>query len=709
MTTLTPTQPLSQTQIPNWIQLNNEIMVQKNGQFQFHKDLEAARSYFVDYVNQNTVFFHDLKEKIDYLIEHDYYEAELFAKYEFADVKKLYEDLYARKFRFPSFMSAFKFYNNYAMKTNDGSKFLERYEDRIAVTALFLGDGDIKKAGDYADVLISQEYQPATPTFLNAGKKRRGELVSCFLLEVDDSMNAIGFAINSALQLSKIGGGVSLNLSKIRGAGEQIKGLDGKASGVLPVMKLFEDAFSYANQLGQRDGSGVVYLNLFHADIHEFLDTKKINSDEKIRIKTLSLGVVAPNKFFELVEQDKDMYLFYPHTVHQEYGIHLDDMDLTVMYDELVNNPKVRKKKIVARDLIIKIAQTQMESGYPYIMYVDNTNEQHALKNIGRVKFSNLCSEIAQLSEVSTINDYNQEDVIQRDISCNLGSLNIVNVMKNQRMRETVHLAMDALTEVSDRTELEIVPSVAKANRELHSVGLGAMNLHGFLALNHIPYESKEAIDFARTFFMMLNFYSIERSMMIARERQVTFKDFEHSEYASGAYFNRYEEIDYSPRTDKVKALFAGHHIPTREDWLRLKEETMKHGLYHAYRLAIAPTGSISYLQSSTASIAPITQRIEEREYGDSKTIYPMPFLNESNYFFYKEAYDMDMFNLIDLVAEVQVHIDQAISTILYVKDNLTTRDLAKYYIYAQKKGLKTLYYTRTRKRTIEECISCVI
>ncbi|MGG4555141.1 class 1b ribonucleoside-diphosphate reductase subunit alpha [Paenibacillus sp. FSL W8-0186] len=704
-----PTQPVSQTQIPNWIQLNNEIMVQKNGQFQFHKDLEAARSYFVDYVNQNTVFFHDLKEKIDYLIEHDYYEAELFAKYEFADVKKLYEDLYARKFRFPSFMSAFKFYNNYAMKTNDGSKFLERYEDRIAVTALFLGDGDIKKAGEYADVLISQEYQPATPTFLNAGKKRRGELVSCFLLEVDDSMNAIGFAINSALQLSKIGGGVSLNLSKIRAAGEQIKGLDGKASGVLPVMKLFEDAFSYANQLGQRDGSGVVYLNLFHADIHEFLDTKKINSDEKIRIKTLSLGVVAPNKFFELVEQDKDMYLFYPHTVYQEYGVHLDDMDLTAMYDELVNNPKVRKKKIVARDLIIKIAQTQMESGYPYIMYVDNTNEQHALKNIGRVKFSNLCSEIAQLSEVSTINDYNQEDVIQRDISCNLGSLNIVNVMKNQRMRETVHLAMDALTEVSDRTELEIVPSVAKANRELHSVGLGAMNLHGFLALNHIPYESKEAIDFARTFFMMLNYYSIERSMMIARERQVTFKDFEQSEYASGAYFKRYEDNDYSPRTDKVKALFAGHHIPTREDWLRLKEDTMKHGLYHAYRLAIAPTGSISYLQSSTASIAPITQRIEEREYGDSKTIYPMPFLNESNYFFYKEAYDMDMFNLIDLVAEVQVHIDQAISTILYVKDNLTTRDLAKYYIYAQKKGLKTLYYTRTRKRTIEECISCVI
>ncbi len=697
------------TQIAKWIQLNNEIMVQKNGSFQFEKDREAARSYFIDYVNQNTVFFHNLEEKINYLIEHNYYEKETFDLYAFPDVKKLYDFVYGKKFRFPSFMSAFKFYNNYALKTDDGSKFLERYEDRIAVVSLFLAKGDMEKAMSYADVLITQEYQPATPTFLNAGKKRRGELVSCFLLEVDDSMNSIGFSINSALQLSKIGGGVSLNLSKIRGADEQIKGLDGKASGVLPVMKLFEDAFSYANQLGQRDGSGVVYLNIFHADIQEFLDTKKINSDEKTRIKTLSLGVVAPNKFFDLVEEDKDMYLFYPLTVFKEYGKHLDDMDITAMYDELVNNPRVRKKKIVARDLIMKIAQTQMESGYPYIMFVDNTNEYHALKELGRVKFSNLCSEIAQLSEVSIINDYDEEDIINRDISCNLGSLNIVNVMENKRMRETVHLAMDALTEVSDRSNVRIVPSVAKANRELHSVGLGAMNLHGYLAKNKIAYESKEARDFVRAFFMMLNYYSIERSMLIAKEREETFLGFEHSEYANGNYFERYLTKDYSPVTDKVKELFEGLTIPTKEDWKRLKEQVAEHGLYNAYRLAIAPTGSISYLQSSTASIAPITQRIEEREYGDSKTIYPMPFLSDENYFYYKEAYDMDMFNLIDLVADVQEHIDQAISTILYVKDDLTTRDLAKYYIYAQKKGLKTLYYTRTRKKTIDECVSCVV
>ncbi|MGG1444043.1 class 1b ribonucleoside-diphosphate reductase subunit alpha, partial [Brevibacillus laterosporus] len=575
--------------IPKWIELNNEVVIKRNDQFQFNKDKEATKSYFVDYINQNTVFFHDLKEKLDYLMENDYYETEFLSKYTYKQIKEVFDLVYDKKFRFPSFMSAFKFYHNYAMKTNDESKFLERYEDRIAVVALFLAKGDSEKALQYADLLISQEYQPATPTFLNAGKKRRGELVSCFLLEVDDSMNSIGFSINSALQLSKIGGGVSLNLSKIRAAGEQIKGLDGKASGVLPVMKLFEDAFSYANQLGQRDGSGVVYLNIFHADIQEFLDTKKINSDEKIRIKTLSLGVVTPNKFFELVEKDKDIYLFYPHTVFQEYGQHLDDMDITSMYDELVNNPRVRKKKIGARDLVTKLAQIQMESGYPYIMYVDNANEYHALKEIGRVKFSNLCSEIAQLSEVSTINDYGVDDVINRDISCNLGSLNIVNVMKNKRMRETVHLAMDALTEVSDRINIENAPSVVKANRELHSVGLGAMNLHGYLAKNKIPYESKEAIDFVRTFFMILNYYSLERSMLIAKERGIIFLDFERSEYASGSYFERYLQNDYSPKTEKVQQLFKGHYIPAKGDWDRLKDEIQTYGLYHAYRLAIAP------------------------------------------------------------------------------------------------------------------------
>lgn len=695
-------------QIKKWILLNNEVMIKKEEDFQLDKDKDAVRSYFLDYVNKNTVFFYTLKEKIDYLIENNYYE-NFYEMYSFDDIKRVYTLIYEYKFRFPSFMGAFKFFQNYALRDDSEEKFLERYEDRIACIALYLGQGNTDKAIQYALLLINQEYQPATPTFLNAGKKRSGELVSCFLDEIDDSLNAIGYAINSSMKLSSIGGGVSLNISKLRGRSEAIKKVEGRASGVLPVMKLLEDVFSYANQLGQRPGAGAAYLNIFHSDIEEFLDCKKINVDEKVRIKSLSIGVIVPDKFMELAEKDEPYYVFYPHSVFREYGVFMDDMDMNAMYQQLIDNPKVRKKRLNARTMLVKIAQTQKESGYPYLFFKDNANKEHALKDIGQITFSNLCTEIMQLSEVSEINDYYQPDNIKRGISCNLGSLNIAAVMDNKRIKEAVATIMDALTVVSDISNIDVVPSIKKANDELHSVGLGAMNLHGFFTKNLIAYESTEALDFCNVFFMMMNFYSIERSMEIARERNTRFKDFEKSDYAKGNYFDKYIEKEYLPKTEKIKNLFDDIHIPNREDWLLLKEQVAEHGLYHAYRLAIAPNQSTSYIMSSTASVMPIVDTIEVREYGDSTTFYPMPYLTNDNFFFYKSAYDMDQRKVMKLIAVIQRHIDQGISTILHTKGNDSTRDLARYYIYAHKIGLKSLYYTRTRKTTINECATCSV
>ena len=691
-----------------WIYLNNEIMVKENGEFQLNKDKEAVYSYFVDYVNKNTVFFHNLKEKMDYLIENDYY-INFYDMYKFEEIKQVFELVYNKKFRFASFMSASKFYQSYALRDDSGEKFLERYEDRIAIVSLYLAQGDLSKAMEYAEMLINQEYQPATPTFLNSGKKRSGELVSCFLDEMGDNLSGIGYAFDSAMKLSSIGGGVSINLSKVRARGESIKGVEGRASGVLPIMKIMEDIFSYANQLGQRAGAGAVYLNVFHSDINEFLDCKKINVDEKIRIKSLSIGVIVPDKFMELAKEDEICYTFNPHTVFLEYGQYLDEMDMNEMYEKLVDNPNVKKKKINARELLIKISQTQKESGYPYLFFKDNANKEHALKEIGNVKFSNLCTEIMQLSEVSDINPYFEEDTIRRGISCNLGSLNIVTVMENNRIREATRAAIDSLTTVSDLTNIDIVPSIKKANEELHSVGLGAMNLHGFLAKNFIMYESKEALDFCNVFFMMMNYYSLERSMEIARERGEVFKDFDKSEYANGNYFNKYIEKSYFPQTEKIKELFDGIYVPAKEDWARLKEDVMKYGVYNAYRMAIAPNQSTSYIMNSTASVMPIVDTIEVREYGDSTTFYPMPYLTNDNYFFYKSAYDMDQKNILKLVSVIQRHVDQGISTILFNKSTDTTRDLAKLYIYGHRLGLKSLYYTRTRKATIEECLSCSV
>ena len=453
------------------IELNNEVL-SPEGQLNIEKDKQAVKKYFVDYINMNMVWFHDLEEKINYLLDNDYYSYELFSKYDILDVKKVFKEAYSHKFRFPSYMSAKKFYDTYALKTHDGSKFLERYEDRMSVVALFFGDGDVEESIKYVNLLMTQQYVPATPTMLNAGLFKAGEMVSCFLLETGDSLNDINMMNSTARQLSKLGGGISINLSKTRAANEELMGNENKTMGVVPIMKNLDQSSRHINQGGKRNGSFATYLNVFHADIFEFLDTKKISADEDVRVKTLSIGVVIPNKFFDLAKDNEPMYLFYPKNLWDTHGIYIDEIDMDEWYDTLINDPEVRKTKIDPRNLLERISITQIESGYPYIMFEDNVNNDHPLNNLGKVKFSNLCSEILQYSDVSEYTDYDEKDNIGQDISCNLGSLNIVNVMKQKDIEQTVRYSIKALTKVTDKTDIKNAPAVRKANNEMHSVGL---------------------------------------------------------------------------------------------------------------------------------------------------------------------------------------------------------------------------------------------
>ncbi|MEB7065426.1 class 1b ribonucleoside-diphosphate reductase subunit alpha [Mammaliicoccus sciuri] len=692
----------------NHIELNNKVTKRReDGFFDIEKDQEALEVYLEE-IAEKTIQFNDPIERLHFLVEQDFY-YDLFKEYSEASLKEINQFADSIPFQFASYMSASKFFKDYALKTNDKSEYLETYKEHVIIVSLYLAKGNVEQAKQFVEGMIEQRIQPATPTFLNAGRARRGELVSCFLLEVDDSLNSINFIDSTAKQLSKIGGGVAINLSKLRARGEAIKGIKGVAKGVLPVAKSLEGGFSYADQLGQRPGAGAVYLNIFHYDVLEFLDTKKVNADEDIRLSTISTGLIVPSKFFDLAKEGKDFYMFAPHTVEREYGVTLDDINLDEYYDELVANPNIIKKAKDARDMLNTIAQTQLQSGYPYLMFKDNANKVHPNSNIGQIKMSNLCTEIFQLQETSIINDYGTEDEIKRDISCNLGSLNIVNVMESKKFRDSVHIGMDALTVVSDDTDIKNAPGVRKANNELHSVGLGVMNLHGFLAKNKIGYESEQAKDFANVFFMMMNYYSIERSMEIAKERQETYVDFEKSDYASGKYFEKYIQQDIKPEYDNVAALFEGFDIPTAEDWKALAEAVKEHGLYHAYRLAIAPTQSISYVQNATSSVMPIVDQIERRTYGNAETFYPMPFLSPETMWYYKSAFNTDQMKLIDLIATIQEHVDQGISTILYVNSEISTRELSRLYVYAHHKGLKSLYYTRNKLLSVEECTSCAI
>lgn len=692
----------------NHIELNNQVTKRReDGFFDLEKDQEALAVYLEE-IHDFTIHFDTPLERLRFLVDQDFY-YNLFEEYTELDLLEIIKYAENIPFQFASYMSASKFFKDYALKTNDKKQYLEDYKQHVIIVALYLAKGDKEKAKALVSAMIEQRYQPATPTFLNAGRARRGELVSCFLLEVDDSLNSINYIDSTAKQLSKIGGGVAINLSKLRARGEAIKGIKGVAKGVLPVAKALEGGFSYADQLGQRPGAGAVYLNIFHYDVLEFLDTKKVNADEDLRLSTISTGLIVPSKFFELAKEGKEFFMFAPHTVEREYGQTLDDLDIEVMYYELVQNPNVMKKSKDAREMLNLIAQTQLQSGYPYLMFKDNANKVHANSNIGQIKMSNLCTEIFQLQETSVINDYGTEDEIKRDISCNLGSLNIVNVMESKKFQDSVHIGMDALTTVSDAADIKNAPGVAKANRELHSVGLGVMNLHGYLAKNKIGYESEEAKEFAATFFMMMNYYSIERSMQIAMERNERYVDFEKSNYATGEYFVKYETTNYAPKSEKVKVLFEGMDVPTQADWTALKEAVMKNGLFHAYRLAIAPTQSISYVQNATSSVMPIVDQIERRTYGNAETFYPMPFLSPESMWFYKSAFNTNQMKLIDLIATIQEHVDQGISTILFVNSDISTRELSRLYVYAHHKGLKSLYYTRNKLLSVEECTSCAV
>lgn len=701
---------------PDYHALNAMLnLYDREGRIQFDKDREAVDAFFAAHVRPNSVTFASQNERLDYLVNEGYYDARTFTRYDRAFVVTLFERAQASGFRFQTFLGAWKYYTSYTLKTFDGKRYLESFEDRVAMVALTLAQGDETLAEQLADEILSGRFQPATPTFLNCGKAQRGELVSCFLLRIEDNMESIGRAVNSALQLSKRGGGVAFLLSNLREAGAPIKRIENQSSGVIPVMKMLEDAFSYANQLGARQGAGAVYLHAHHPDILRFLDTKRENADEKIRIKTLSLGVVIPDITFKLAKENAEMALFSPYDIERIYGKAFGDVAISELYDELVADDRIRKKTINARDFFQRLAEIQFESGYPYIMFEDTVNRANPIA--GRINMSNLCSEILQVNSASAYDENLDYADIGKDISCNLGSLNIAHTMDSPDFGRTVETAIRGLTAVSDMSHIRSVPSIEAGNAASHAIGLGQMNLHGYLAREGIAYGSPEGLDFTNLYFYTITWHALHTSMMLARERNQRFAGFEQSRYASGEYFSQYLEGDWQPKTEKVRELFAraGINLPTREMWQQLRDEVMRYGIYNQNLQAVPPTGSISYINHATSSIHPIVSKIEIRKEGKTgRVYYPAPFMTNENLALYQDAYEIGPEKIIDTYAEATKHVDQGLSLTLFFPDTATTRDINRAQIYAWKKGIKTLYYIRLRQLAlegteIEGCVSCAL
>ncbi len=701
---------------PDYHALNAMLnLYDREGRIQFEKDREAVDAIFAAHVRPNSVTFASQNERLDYLVNEGYYDARTLTRYDRAFVVTLFERAHASGFRFQTFLGAWKYYTSYTLKTFDGKRYLESFEDRTVMVALTLAQGDEALAEQLTDEILSGRFQPATPTFLNCGKAQRGELVSCFLLRIEDNMESIGRAVNSALQLSKRGGGVAFLLSNLREAGAPIKRIENQSSGVIPVMKMLEDAFSYANQLGARQGAGAVYLHAHHPDILRFLDTKRENADEKIRIKTLSLGVVIPDITFKLAKDNAEMALFSPYDIERIYGKAFGDVAISELYDELVADDRIRKKTINARDFFQRLAEIQFESGYPYIMFEDTVNRANPIA--GRINMSNLCSEILQVNSASAYDENLDYADIGKDISCNLGSLNIAHIIDSPDFGRTVETAIRGLTAVSDMSHIRSVPSIEAGNAASHAIGLGQMNLHGYLAREGIAYGSPEGLDFTNLYFYTITWHALHTSMMLARERNQRFAGFEQSRYASGEYFSQYLEGDWQPKTEKVRELFAraGITLPTREMWQQLRDDVIRYGIYNQNLQAVPPTGSISYINHATSSIHPIVSKIEIRKEGKTgRVYYPAPFMTNENLALYQDAYEIGPEKIIDTYAEATKHVDQGLSLTLFFPDTATTRDINRAQIYAWKKGIKTLYYIRLRQLAlegteIEGCVSCAL
>lgn len=691
-----------------------------DGRIQFGKDKAAEREYVTGHVATNTKRFESTGERLRYLIDHQYYAPAVFKRYSPEFLDDFYAHAESSGFEFGTFLGAFKFYTSYALKTFDGKLYLEDFPQRCAAVALELAAGSEQRAVEYLDEMLSGAFQPATPTFLNLGKAQRGEAVSCFLVRIEDSMESISRGINAALQLSKRGGGVALLLSNLRELGAPIKHIENQSSGVIPVMKLLEDSFSYANQLGARQGAGAVYLNAHHPDILRFLDTKRENADEKIRIKSLALGVVIPDVTFELAKKKAKMALFSPYDAERVYRKPFADISITEHYDEMVADDRIRKTYIDAREFFTTLAEIQFESGYPYIVFEDTVNRANPIA--GRITMSNLCSEILQVQEASSYNEDLTYSHVGRDVSCNLGSLNIAKAM-DAGLAGTVETAIRALTSVSEHTRIDAVPSIRRANDEGHAIGLGQMNLHGFLAREGIQYGSEEALDFTDMYFMTVAYHAYRASHTLAVEHGTAFRGFADSAYAKpageGNYFDKYTDgrRSLAPRTELVRALFErfGVAIPTEADWAELRDDILRDGIYNQNLQAVPPTGSISYINHSTSSIHPIASKIEIRKEGKlGRVYYPAAYMTNENLEYYKDAYEIGWKAIVDTYAEATQHVDQGLSLTLFFPDTATTRDLNKAQIYAWRKGIKTLYYIRIRQQALEGtevqgCVSCTL
>ncbi|EMS5034529.1 ribonucleoside-diphosphate reductase subunit alpha [Listeria monocytogenes] len=593
------------------------------------------------------------------------------------------------------------------LATDSERNVYELPQERWLTIALYLMQNEPKekrmKLVEEAYWALSNLYMTvATPTLANAGKVG-GQLSSCFIDTVDDSLQGIYDSNTDVARVSKHGGGVGAYLGYVRSTGAAIRGVKGASGGVIPWIKQLNNTAVSVDQLGQRKGAIAVYLDVFHKDIESFLDLRLNNGDQRLRAHDVFTAVCIPDIFMEAVERRGEWYLFDPHEVKAKKGWYLQDFydeskgegTFREKYEELVADETISKKIVKAIDIMKRIMMSQLETGNPFMFYRDEVNRMNPNKHEGMVYSSNLCTEIMQnMSPTKMIQEIISGDQIvitkqARDfVVCNLSSVNLGRavVAEEGTLERLIEVEVRMLDNVIDLNELP-VPQATITNQKYRSIGLGTFGWHHLLALKNIAWDSEEAEKYADELYEQINYLAIRASNKLAQEKGA-YKVFKGSDWNTGEYFAR-----------------RNYNSP---EWQELAKEVAEKGLRNAYLVAVAPNMSTAQIAGSTASIDPIYSAFYYEEKKDYRRPVIAPDLNLSTYPYYeKGAYKVDQFASVRQNGRRQRHVDQSLSFNFYVPSGIKASKLLELHMTAWNEGLKTTYYVRSNDIDVEECEWC--
>ncbi|MGA3599322.1 ribonucleoside-diphosphate reductase subunit alpha [Lysinibacillus agricola] len=539
----------------------------------------------------------------------------------------------------------------------------------------------------------------ATPTLSNAGKTH-GQLSSCFIDTVDDSLQSIYDTNTDVATLSKYGGGIGVYMGKIRSRGSSIKGFKGASSGVLPWIKQLNNTAVSVDQLGQRQGAIAVYLDVWHKDVFTFLDLRLNNGDERLRAHDIFTGLCLPDLFMETVEARGEWHLFDPHEVREVMGFSLEDFydekkgdgSFRTKYAECIANPLLSREVVPAIDIMKRIMRSQLETGVPFMFYRDEVNRMNPNKHEGMVYSSNLCTEIFQNMSATEFESITLEDdviVTRRKpgdfVVCNLSSINLGRAVPAGVLERLIPVQVRMLDNVIALNTIP-VKQAERTNLRYRGIGLGTFGWHHLLALKEIQWESEEAVEFADKLYEEIAYLTIRASNDLASEKGA-YPLFEGSDWHTGAYFDK-----------------RGYDS---DKWNALRAAVADNGMRNGYVMAVAPNSSTSILAGSTATIDPIFQKSYSEEKKDYKIPVTVPDLSPTTTWYYKSAYFIDQNWTIKQNAARARHIDQGISLNLYVQNTIKAKDLLALHMNAWASGVKTTYYVRSTSVELLECESC--